>query len=248
MSQSCWGPVMVSNDGFSKKKCVILFQLQQSKVQQNWTYRGHQIMHVYYLLHSGALLDLIWRSVQQNGGISGEGQQKVDDFGGLWMIQHLLNLMSRSILFSPCQETGEETGMDKQKRKNNNMLTQPDCSDLSTSMRLWISQEAACQIITPNRWVFMFKKKDSAKKKKKTLATFVLNFSVALKFSDCYTPKLQLFYRTKSPSTLSEMWPVDKAKGLTFWSLRSGFVCSELKWPFMSAVGLSCSQNRLPLT
>lgn len=117
MSQSCWGPVMVSNDGFSKKKCVILFQLQQSRVQQNRTYRGHQIMHAYYLLHSGAPLDLMWRSVQQNGGISGEGEQKVDNFGGLWMIQYPLNLMSGGILFSPCQETGAETGMDKQKKK-----------------------------------------------------------------------------------------------------------------------------------
>lgn len=75
---------MVSNDGFSKKKkCVILFQLQQSRVQENRTYRGYQIMHAYYLLHSGAPLDLMWRSVQQNGGISGGGEPKVDNFCGL---------------------------------------------------------------------------------------------------------------------------------------------------------------------
>lgn len=37
-------------------------------------------MQAYYPLHSGAPLDLMWRSVQQNGGISGEGEQKVDHF------------------------------------------------------------------------------------------------------------------------------------------------------------------------
>lgn len=71
-------------------------------------------MHAYHLLHSGAPLDLMWKSVQQNGGISGEGEHKVGDLGGLWMIQHPLNLMSRGILFSPpCQETVR----DKQKQQ-----------------------------------------------------------------------------------------------------------------------------------
>lgn len=93
-------------------------------------------MHAYHLLHSDAPLDLMWRSVQQNGGISGERAPKVDDFCGLWMIQHPLNLMSGGILFSPCQETREETLRDKQKNNNNNMLIQPDCSGLSTSTRL----------------------------------------------------------------------------------------------------------------
>lgn len=113
-------------------------------------------MHAYYLLHSGAPLDIMWRTVQHNGGISGEGEQKVDNFRGLWMIQHPLNLMSGGILFSPCKET-EETGMDKQKRKeNNNMLTQADCRGLSTSTRL--SREAPCQFITPMRRVLILKK------------------------------------------------------------------------------------------
>lgn len=38
-----------------------------------------------------------------------------------------------------------------------------------------------------------------------------------------------------------------KNVALTFWSGSRGLVCSELKWPLMSAVGLSCSQNKLPL-
>lgn len=65
-------------------------------------------MHAYHLLHSDAPLDLMWRSVLQNGGISGEGEHKVYDICGLWMIQHLLNLMCRGILFSQCQVNSEE--------------------------------------------------------------------------------------------------------------------------------------------
>lgn len=64
-------------------------------------------MHAYHLLHSGAPLDLMWKSVQQNGGISSEAGHKVGDFGGLWMIQHPLNLMSRGILFSPVSRNSE---------------------------------------------------------------------------------------------------------------------------------------------
>lgn len=64
-------------------------------------------MHAYHLLHSDAPLDLMCKSVQQNGGISGEGEHKVGGFGGLWMIQHPLNLMSRGILFSPMSRNSE---------------------------------------------------------------------------------------------------------------------------------------------
>lgn len=72
-------------------------------------------------------------------------------------------------------------------------------------------------------------------------ATFLLNFLAALTF-------IFFFTQLKALVHPSEMWQADQDGGLTFWSDRSGFVCSELKWPFMSAVGLSCSQNRLPLT
>lgn len=163
---------MVSNDGFPKKKCVILFQLQQSRVQENQTYRGHQIMHAYYLLHSGAPLDLMWRSVQQNGGISGEGEQKVDNFCGLWMIQHPFNLMSGGILFSPCQETGEE--MDKQKTPKNYMLTQPDCSGLRISMNITRSRLSNHHSYEMSVY---FKKRLLLK----TVATFLPNFLAARK-------------------------------------------------------------------
>lgn len=54
-------------------------------------------MHAYHLLHSDAPLEIMWRSVQQNGGISGEGEHKVDDSCGSRMIQHPLNLMFRGI-------------------------------------------------------------------------------------------------------------------------------------------------------
>lgn len=86
-------------------------------------------MHAYHLLHSGAPLDLMWKSVQQNGGISGEGEPKVGDFGGLGMIQRPLNLMSRGILFSPVSRNSE--GQAK-KNNNNNLLTQPGYRGLST--------------------------------------------------------------------------------------------------------------------
>lgn len=75
-------------------------------------------MHAYHLLHSGAPLDLMWKSVQQNGGISGEGEPKVGDFGGLGMIQRPLNLMSRGILFSPVSRNSEGQAKKNQQQQS----------------------------------------------------------------------------------------------------------------------------------
>lgn len=75
-------------------------------------------MHAYHLLHSGAPLDLMWKSVQQNGGISGEGEHKVGDFGGLGMIQRPLNLMSRGILFSPVSRNSEGQAKKQQQQQS----------------------------------------------------------------------------------------------------------------------------------
>lgn len=68
----------------------------------------------------------MWRSVQQNGGISGEREHKVDDFCGLRMIQHPLDRMSGGILFSPCQKTVR----DEQKNKNQQQKQYADTARL----------------------------------------------------------------------------------------------------------------------